>query len=323
MPETDRSIPLCPPSRSWRARWEARYFPASSSCTCVEVEGGITVTTLLRRPSRSARCAASRASRSRPIRAPTPRAATADVVLIGVKVAAAGARSRRTCWAPCGLAAGVTIATFESTADTSRAAVDAQHPGGRRAGRHRARRGRERIACAGRGHAPPVRDRGDRRRGPKTRSMRVDAGSGPAYSLIVEEFTRAAVGKGFDVATARLMAEHTFIGAAALLEASSEDPAELRRRAHQPRRARPSARSRCRCRPRTSRMCSPKRRMLRSPVPASSRPATDANGHGGLVSGRSRTHRCRRARHDDQVVVGHDRLGVSGRLAGILHFVLP
>ncbi|WP_194410635.1 pyrroline-5-carboxylate reductase [Microbacterium cremeum] len=61
------------------------------------------------------------------------------------------------------------------------------------------------------------------------------SGSGPAYFyLVVEEFTKAAVGKGFDEAEARLMAEQTFIGAAALLEASAGDPAELRRRVTSP-----------------------------------------------------------------------------------------
>jgi pyrroline-5-carboxylate reductase len=61
------------------------------------------------------------------------------------------------------------------------------------------------------------------------------SGSGPAYFfLFVEEFTKAAVGKGFDEASARLMAEQTFIGAAALLAASGEDPAELRRRVTSP-----------------------------------------------------------------------------------------
>ena len=61
------------------------------------------------------------------------------------------------------------------------------------------------------------------------------SGSGPAYFfLLVEEFTKAAVGKGFDRAQARLMAEQTFIGAAALLEASGDDPAELRRRVTSP-----------------------------------------------------------------------------------------
>lgn len=61
------------------------------------------------------------------------------------------------------------------------------------------------------------------------------SGSGPAYFfLLVEEFTKAAVGKGFAEAEARLMAEQTFIGAAALLEASGDDPAELRRRVTSP-----------------------------------------------------------------------------------------
>lgn len=61
------------------------------------------------------------------------------------------------------------------------------------------------------------------------------SGSGPAYFfLVVEEFTKAAIGKGFSEADARLMAEQTFIGAAALLEASGEAPAELRRRVTSP-----------------------------------------------------------------------------------------
>jgi len=61
------------------------------------------------------------------------------------------------------------------------------------------------------------------------------SGSGPAYVfLLVEEFTRAAIGKGFAEPEARLMAEQTFIGATALLEASGEDPAELRRRVTSP-----------------------------------------------------------------------------------------
>lgn len=61
------------------------------------------------------------------------------------------------------------------------------------------------------------------------------SGSGPAYVfLLIEEFTRAAVGKGFTDADARLMAEQTFIGATALLASSGEDPAELRRRVTSP-----------------------------------------------------------------------------------------
>lgn len=61
------------------------------------------------------------------------------------------------------------------------------------------------------------------------------SGSGPAYVfLLIEELTKAAVGKGFDEADARLMVEQTFIGATGLLEASGENPAELRRRVTSP-----------------------------------------------------------------------------------------
>lgn len=69
---------------------------------------------------------------------------------------------------------------------------------------------------------------------------RIDAlstisGSGPAYVfLLVEELTKAAREKGFDDDQARLLAEQTFIGAAALLAASDVDPAELRRRVTSP-----------------------------------------------------------------------------------------
>ncbi|MGF3056074.1 pyrroline-5-carboxylate reductase [Microbacterium sp. YY-01] len=56
------------------------------------------------------------------------------------------------------------------------------------------------------------------------------SGSGPAYVyLLIEEFTRAAEGKGFSAADARLMVEQTFMGAIALLEASGDTPRELRR----------------------------------------------------------------------------------------------
>lgn len=61
------------------------------------------------------------------------------------------------------------------------------------------------------------------------------SGSGPAYVfLFVEEFTKAALRMGFDDDQARLLAEQTFIGAAALLAASDVDPAELRRRVTSP-----------------------------------------------------------------------------------------
>ncbi|MGB4777028.1 pyrroline-5-carboxylate reductase [Microbacterium sp.] len=61
------------------------------------------------------------------------------------------------------------------------------------------------------------------------------SGSGPAYVfLLIEELTEAARGKGFSDVEARLMVEQTFIGAAALLDATGEDPAELRRRVTSP-----------------------------------------------------------------------------------------
>lgn len=61
------------------------------------------------------------------------------------------------------------------------------------------------------------------------------SGSGPAYVyLLIEELTKAAVGMGFSESDARVMVEQTFIGAAALLDASGEEPSELRRRVTSP-----------------------------------------------------------------------------------------
>ncbi|MFT4158276.1 MAG: pyrroline-5-carboxylate reductase [Microbacterium sp.] len=61
------------------------------------------------------------------------------------------------------------------------------------------------------------------------------SGSGPAYVFfLIEEITRTAVGMGFAEADAKLMVEQTFIGAAALLDATREEPAELRRRVTSP-----------------------------------------------------------------------------------------
>ncbi|MBQ9916311.1 MAG: pyrroline-5-carboxylate reductase [Microbacterium sp.] len=61
------------------------------------------------------------------------------------------------------------------------------------------------------------------------------SGSGPAYVfLLIEEFTKAAVRMGFDDDAARLLAEQTFIGATALLASADVDPAELRRRVTSP-----------------------------------------------------------------------------------------
>jgi pyrroline-5-carboxylate reductase len=61
------------------------------------------------------------------------------------------------------------------------------------------------------------------------------SGSGPAYVfLLIEKLTTAAIAQGFDPETASLLARQVFLGAAELLNASGEDPAELRRRVTSP-----------------------------------------------------------------------------------------
>ena len=171
----------------------------------------------------------------------TDAAAAAEVVLVGVKPAMVPDLLREI--APVlrpgsiviSLAAGVTIATFESILGPDVAvlrsmpntpAVVGRAVTGLAAG---TTAGADEVAVARRlfetvGRVVEV---------PETQidALSTISGSGPAYFfLLVEEFTRAARGKGFDEAEARLMAEQTFIGAAALLEASGDDPAELRRR---------------------------------------------------------------------------------------------
>lgn len=62
------------------------------------------------------------------------------------------------------------------------------------------------------------------------------SGSGPAYVfLLVESMVAAARHQGFDDDTAHSLVQQTFAGAIALLEASGEDPAELRRKVTSPR----------------------------------------------------------------------------------------
>jgi pyrroline-5-carboxylate reductase len=175
----------------------------------------------------------------------TDAAAAADVVLVGVKPAMVPDLLREI--APVlrpgsiviSLAAGVTIATFESILGPDVAvlrsmpntpAVVGRAVTGLAAGTSA---GADEVAVARRlfetvGSVVEV---------PETQidALSTISGSGPAYFfLLVEEFTRAARGKGFAEAEARLMAEQTFIGAAALLEASGDDPAELRRRVTSP-----------------------------------------------------------------------------------------
>jgi len=61
------------------------------------------------------------------------------------------------------------------------------------------------------------------------------SGSGPAYFyLFVEHLTAAAIELGFGESEARILAEGTFTGSGALLAATGEDPAELRRRVTSP-----------------------------------------------------------------------------------------
>ena len=175
----------------------------------------------------------------------TDAAAAADVVLVGVKPAMVPdllreiAPSLRPGVIVVSLAAGVTIATFEQLLG-DRVAVLRSMPNtpalvgrgvtGLVAG---SRAGEDAVATVRRlfetvGTVVEV---------PETQidALSTISGSGPAYFfLLVEEFTKAAVGKGFSPAESRVMAEQTFIGAAALLEASEDDPAELRRRVTSP-----------------------------------------------------------------------------------------
>ncbi|MFF2370556.1 pyrroline-5-carboxylate reductase [Agromyces sp. NPDC058110] len=61
------------------------------------------------------------------------------------------------------------------------------------------------------------------------------SGSGPAYVFyLIEQLSAAAVAKGFTPEQASLMVQGTFRGASELLAASDADPAELRRRVTSP-----------------------------------------------------------------------------------------
>lgn len=61
------------------------------------------------------------------------------------------------------------------------------------------------------------------------------SGSGPAYVfLLIEALTDAAVAKGFTPEQAAILVNGTFLGASELLAASDDDPAELRRRVTSP-----------------------------------------------------------------------------------------
>jgi pyrroline-5-carboxylate reductase len=171
--------------------------------------------------------------------------ASADVVLIGVKPAMVPDLLREI--APhlrpgaivVSLAAGVTIATFESILGADVAVVRSMPNTPAVIGE--AVTGIAKGSAASAANLDVVRALfetvGTVIEVPESQidALGTISGSGPAYFfLLVEEFTKAAVGKGFTDSEARLMAEQTFIGAAALLQASGEEPAELRRRVTSP-----------------------------------------------------------------------------------------
>ena len=175
----------------------------------------------------------------------TVAAAAADVVLVGVKPAMVPDLLRKI--APVlrpgtivvSLAAGVTIATFEQILGPEVAVVRSMPNTPAVVGKA--------VTGIAAGSTAGVDDVAVVRRLFETcgavvevPESQIDAlstisGSGPAYVfLLIEALTKAARGKGFADAEARLLAEQTFIGAAALLEASGEDPAELRRQVTSP-----------------------------------------------------------------------------------------
>lgn len=172
-------------------------------------------------------------------------AASADIVLIGVKPVMVPdllreiAPALRPGTIVVSLAAGVTLATFESI-------VGAGIPVVRSMPNTPAVVGKAVTGIAG-GTAASTTDVALVRALFETCGVVIDvpesqidalstiSGSGPAYVfLLIEELTETARSKGFSDADARLMAEQTFVGAAALLDATREDPAELRRRVTSP-----------------------------------------------------------------------------------------
>lgn len=172
-------------------------------------------------------------------------AAAAQIVLIGVKPAMVPDLLREI--APVlqpgaivvSLAAGVTIATFEGIVGEGVAVIRSMPNTPAVVGKA--------VTGLAAGHAASAKDVAIVRSLFETCGAVIDvpedqidalstiSGSGPAYVfLLIEDLTEAARAKGFSDADARLMAEQTFIGAAALLDATGEDPAELRRRVTSP-----------------------------------------------------------------------------------------
>jgi pyrroline-5-carboxylate reductase len=172
-------------------------------------------------------------------------AATADIVLVGVKPALVPDLLReiaprvRPGTVVVSLAAGVTIATFESILGAGIPVLRSMPNTPALVGR--AVTGLARGPEATAEHAALVRRLfetvGTVIEVPEDKidALSTISGSGPAYVyLLIEELTKAAVGMGFSESDARVMVEQTFIGATALLDASGQDPAELRRRVTSP-----------------------------------------------------------------------------------------
>ena len=269
-----------------------------------------------RRPRELAVLEGVAASRSRSIRqGNVEAAASATIVLIGVKPAMVPDLLREI--APhlrpgaivVSLAAGVTIETFESILGTGVAvlrsmpntpalvgkAVTGLAPGSRRDGR------RSRCSSAGCSRPSAASSRCPSRRSTRSRPSRAPVL--PMCSCSIEALTEAARRQGIHEAEARLMAEQTFIGAAALLEASGDGPGRTAASRDEPEGHDRARRSPC-CRRRTWTACSPRRRMPRSRGRGSSRRAREPLP----VEGREALDVGVRARHDDQVVVRHDRV---------------
>ena len=286
MPTACHALPPVPSRSSEPGRWAARSCTASSAR--VWPHGGVTATNRTRGEGRRARrrSTASRASRSKT--RPTGNAeaaASAGIVLVGVKPAMVPDLLREI--APhlrpgtivVSLAAGVTIATFESILGADVAVLRSMPNTPAVVGKARDRaRGRDARATADDVARRPRAVR-DRRRGRSrcpsrrsTRCRRSRAPGPPTSSCSSRSSRRRPIGKGFAEAEARLMAEQTFIGAAALLEASGEDPAELRRRVTSPKGTTERAVAVLQD-ARTSTACSPRRRMPRLARAGSSPPA--------------------------------------------------
>ncbi|MFI8593218.1 pyrroline-5-carboxylate reductase [Microbacterium sp. NPDC078428] len=172
-------------------------------------------------------------------------AASADIVLVGVKPAMVPdllreiAPALRAGAVVVSLAAGVTLATFARELGPDRAVVRSMPNTPALVGKAvTGLAAGERVSATQRAAVRALFETcGSVIEVPESDidALSTISGSGPAYVfLLVEALTSAAEEKGFAREDARRMAEQTFIGAAALLEASGEDPAELRRRVTSP-----------------------------------------------------------------------------------------